>query len=132
MSEEKPAEQPKQEENITQKIKEDKKKGPTLFQLLGAEQNKDVFHMFIFISLVLVVVSFGSFFLLRTIIPIIWSDVKTKDANVYACGISAFLTHAVILIYGLWARKYDLAEERREKEEKEKKEEKEEEHIKSE
>lgn len=107
------------EEKTEEKKEEEKEeKGPTLFECLGMDQNKQVLTMLKVISVSLIVLSFGSFYLLRNIIPMIWKNVPRKDANVYACGISAILSHLFIFAYGYWARKHDLAEEAAEKEEK--------------
>ena len=112
--------QEKVEEKKEEKEKEEEK-GPTLFDCLAMDQNKDVLRMLKIISISLVLIAFGSFYLLRALIPKIWTNVPRKDANVYACGISAILSHIFIFGYGYWARKHDLAEEAAEKEQKLKK-----------
>ena len=78
----KTAEEPKTEteQKTAEEIKKEEDKGPTFFQLLGMEQNRDVFNMFKFVSLALIIIAFGSFYLLRTIIPMIWTNVPRKDA----------------------------------------------------
>ena len=99
-----------------------KSQGNTLFRSLGMDQNKYVLQVFIFMTFLLVFTGFGSFFLFKNIIPILFPNVPKKDSGVYAGGISAVITHIIVFVFYFWAKKYDIEEEKHEKELKFKKE----------
>lgn len=90
--------------------------GPSLFRLMFEKQNKEVLNTFLFISGLIVFVSFGSFYLFRYLIPKIWTNVSRPDAGNYAIGISCVITHIIVFAFIIYARNYDLKKEKEEKE----------------
>lgn len=88
---------------------------PTVFQALGRDENRFVLRMFVFISALLVVVGFGSFFLARRWIPSLFPSITRYDSPIYACVVAVVLTQAIVFAFYFWAWRHDVAEERREK-----------------
>lgn len=106
---------------IDMKVPEIDRNGPSLFALMGEKQNAKVLNTFIFISVLIVVVAFGTFYAGRWAIPKIWTQVSRADAGNYAAGISCVITHIVVFAFIIYARRYDLEQERLEKEQEAKK-----------
>lgn len=102
--------------HIIDKIKREMpKNAPTVFQSLGQDENKNVLRMFLFISTLLVVVGFGSFFLSRKYIPTLFPSITPYDSPIYACLVAVVLTQIIIFTFYFWAWKHDVEEEKREK-----------------
>ena len=89
---------------------------PTVFQALGMSENRRVLYTFLGISLSLVVVGFGSFYLGKKFIPVIFKSIDPFDAPIYSCGLAVVLTQIIVFTFFFWAWHHDVAQEKKEKE----------------
>ena len=89
---------------------------PTVFEALGFEENRRVLYTFLGISLALIVVGFGSFYVGKWYIPVLFPSIDPFDAPIYSCGLAVVLTQAIIFAFYFWAWGHDVAEEKKEKE----------------
>lgn len=89
---------------------------PTVFEALGMEENRRVLWTFVGISLSLIIVGFGSFYLGKKYIPFFFPSIDPYDAPIYSCGLAVVLTQIIIFSFFFWAWGHDVAEEKREKE----------------
>ena len=89
---------------------------PTVFEALGMKENRKVLWTFVGISLSLIVVGFGSFYLGKKYIPFFFPSIDPFDAPIYSCGLAVVLTQIIIFSFFFWAWGHDVAEEKKEKE----------------
>ena len=79
----------------------------TLFQALQEKQNKHVLNMLIFMTILLVVVGFGSFYLGKFWFPIIFKSMDPQNAGAYGCILAVFTTQACIIWFYFYSKKVD-------------------------
>lgn len=89
---------------------------PTVFEALGMSENRKVLLTFIGISLSLIIVGFGSFYLGKKYIPFFFPSIDPFDAPIYSCGLAVVLTQAIIFGFFFWAWGHDVEEEKKERE----------------
>lgn len=103
-------------ENLDRLTPEEIANCPTVFEALGMSENRKVLFTFLGISLALVVVGFGSFFLGKKLIPVIFKSIDPYDAPIYSCGLAVVLTQIIVFSFFFWAWKHDVAAEKKERE----------------